>query len=358
MALGQVESVWPVHGNVLVEEGHVYCVAGRSSYLDSGIYVYRLDAATGERLASNRFFSRDPETGGQKESLIHQMNMGGAKPDILSTDGQSIFMRHLRLDKKTLQQREQFQEHWQNEPNWRQKHATGHPVYQNPERGPHLFSPTGFLDDSWWHRSYWMYGTFFESCCPYMRAAENAPAGRIMALSDKNAYGYGRRPKFWGWWTPLEYHLFATPKNTKPTTLRDRRRKRPEDWQGVILLGPYGTRVPFEWSREVPFSVLALVLSKDTLFAAGPPDVLDETKVDVTELMYSDELARKKLGSSLAAWQGQKGAVLWAVSAADGKELKEYKLDSVPVFDGMAAADGKLYVATQEGKLVCMGAAE
>ena len=355
MAFGQVESAWPVHGNVLVEDGQAYCVAGRSSYLDSGVYVYRLDPETGEMLASERIYSRDPETGAQKEELVHEMNMGGAKPDIMSSDGESVFIRHLRLDKETLKKREQFQEHWQNEPNWRQEHPTGHALYQNPERGPHLFSPTGFLDDSWWHRSYWMYGTFFESCCPYMRAAENAPAGRIMALSDKNAYGYGRRPKFWGWWTPLEYHLFATPKDTKPTTLRDRRRKRPEDWQGVILLGPYGTRVPFEWSRQVPFSVLALVLSGDTLFAAGPPDVLDETKVDVTELMYSDELAREKLGPSLAAWQGQKGAVLWAVSAADGEARKKYNLDSVPVFDGMAAAEGRLYIATQDGKLLCMG---
>jgi hypothetical protein len=25
---------------------------------------------------------------------------------------------------------------------------------------PHLFSPAGFLDDSWWYRTYWFVGTW------------------------------------------------------------------------------------------------------------------------------------------------------------------------------------------------------
>ena len=58
-----------------------------------------------------------------------------------------------------------------------------------------------------------------------------------------------------------------------------------------------------------------------------------------------------------AALADQKGAALWAVSAADGKRLAELKLDSMPVWDGMAAARGRLYLATRSGKVLCFGPA-
>ena len=43
-----------------------------------------------------------------------------------------------------------------------------------------------------------------------------------------------------------------------------------------------------------------------------------------------------------------------AVSASDGTELAQYRLDCSPVFDGMVAAGGRLYVSLQDGRLVCM----
>ena len=46
---------------------------------------------------------------------------------------------------------------------------------------------------------------------------------------------------------------------------------------------------------------------------------------------------------------------LWAVSTTDGKKLAEYKLDAPPVFDGMAAAAGRLYASTTDGHVVCFG---
>ena len=43
MAFGQLESVWPVHGSVLVQDDIVYCVAGRSMFVDGGLRMLRLD---------------------------------------------------------------------------------------------------------------------------------------------------------------------------------------------------------------------------------------------------------------------------------------------------------------------------
>jgi len=48
------------------------------------------------------------------------------------------------------------------------------------------------------------------------------------------------------------------------------------------------------------------------------------------------------------------GALLLAVSTSDGKKLAEHKLDSAPTWDGMAAASGRLYLSTMDGKVLCM----
>ena len=43
-----------------------------------------------------------------------------------------------------------------------------------------------------------------------------------------------------------------------------------------------------------------------------------------------------------------------AISASDGTELAQYRLDSSSVFDGMAAAYGRLYVSMENGSLLCL----
>ena len=41
------------------------------------------------------------------------------------------------------------------------------------------------------------------------------------------------------------------------------------------------------------------------------------------------------------------------VDKEDGKTLAEYKLDSKPVWDGMIAAHGKLYLSMADGSVIC-----
>jgi len=48
--------------------------------------------------------------------------------------------------------------------------------------------------------------------------------------------------------------------------------------------------------------------------------------------------------------------VLMAVSAVDGAPLAEDPLDATPVFDGMAAAEGRLDISLENGRLVCLSA--
>lgn len=64
----QLESAWPVHGSVLVHNDTLYATAGRNSYLDGGIVLYRLDPTTGKELSHKIVYDLDPETGKQLHS--------------------------------------------------------------------------------------------------------------------------------------------------------------------------------------------------------------------------------------------------------------------------------------------------
>ena len=98
-----------------------------------------------------------------------------------------------------------------------------------------------------------------------------------------------------------------------------------------------------------------MVLAGKTLFIAGPPDILDEEEAF---RRVGDPKMDTKLAEQDAVLNGERGAALWAVSAEDGKKLAEYQLDSLPVFDSLIATDGRLYLATTDGEIICFRGSE
>jgi hypothetical protein len=50
---------------------------------------------------------------------------------------------------------------------------------------------------------------------------------------------------------------------------------------------------------------------------------------------------------------GNEGGLLWAVSADNGEKLAAYPLDAPPAWDGMAAANSRLYLSTTSGSIIC-----
>ena len=98
MAFGQLESVWPVHGSVLIQDDVLYCVAGRSMFLDSGLRLWRLDPGTGRVLSETVMDDRDPATGKTIQTYVSWLNMPTALPDVLSSDGRlAVSYTHLTL---------------------------------------------------------------------------------------------------------------------------------------------------------------------------------------------------------------------------------------------------------------------
>ena len=57
----------------------------------------------------------------------------------------------------------------------------------------------------------------------------------------------------------------------------------------------------------------------------------------------------------VAAYNGELGGRLLAVSATDGAVLAEHELEAAPAWDGIAAANGRLYIGLEDGTVQCLG---
>jgi outer membrane protein assembly factor BamB len=89
------------------------------------------------------------------------------------------------------------------------------------------------------------------------------------------------------------------------------------------------------WSNRVPVRVKSMVVTPDQLIISGAPDMVDPQ-------------------DPLGAFEARKGGRVWTISSKDGRKLQEHKLDSPPVFNGMAVARGRLFVSQRNGKVVCL----
>lgn len=200
MAYEQLESLWPVHGSVLVIGDTIYTVAGRSMFLDGGLRLVRLNVNTGEKLSETLMDERHPDSGANLQDSLQVLQMGVGLPDILSTDGKYVYMRSQKftMDGKRL-------EVGPNSGDFASQASV-----QRGE-GVHLFAPMGFLDDSWFHRAYWVHGrSFAGGHGGYYQAGRFAPSGRLLVKGGGYVYGYGRKPEYLRWTTTLEHQLFAS----------------------------------------------------------------------------------------------------------------------------------------------------
>jgi len=318
-AYEQLESVWPVHGSVLVDEirpnrSHArqsvvakgdsprsgdrsytrqavaYFTAGRSARIDGGIRLCALDIKTGELLHQADVRVR----GGQGASVIRQSVL----PDILSIQKNTVWMRGLGVDKNLA------------------------PV----EDLPHLFAPRGFLDDTWWHRTYWVYGTAVGGGYSNWPLAGNAvPAGRLLVFDGEDTiYGYGRMTyrKGDGHVGPQaakDYKLFAEVLTPKPQTR--------EDARGEQRQVP--GRREIKWATNLPFVARSIVLTSDALLVAGGESLPDATQRDT---------------------QG----ILCIASRKDGAKQEDCRLPAPPVLDGMALTDSGIFVSMMNGSVACL----
>jgi hypothetical protein len=162
-------------------------------FLDGGLRMLQLDPKTGRKIAETLHDDRDPESGDNLQKHVKVLNMPVALADILSTDGKFVYMRSQPFD---------FKGNRIGIPHRAANDQIGEDM--------HLFAPTGFLDGSYWHRTYWVYGRGFDGGhSGYHVAGKFAPAGKILVHDDDTVYGFGRKARYYRWTTPIEHHLFA-----------------------------------------------------------------------------------------------------------------------------------------------------
>ena len=85
------------------------------------------------------------------------------------------------------------------------------------------------------------------------------------------------------------------------------------------------TFVNYDWSQDIPLLARAMLLANDTLFIAGPPDIIDEEE-SFKKLTEQDPLIQAKLAEQDTLLDNGLGAKLWVVSTKDGTKLHESPL--------------------------------
>jgi outer membrane protein assembly factor BamB len=243
IAHGQVESLWPVPGSVLVDGGVAYVAAGRHPHADGGIFVYALDASSGairwvqqvEDLGMTQWYAR------LATDFEHY--------DLMVKDGAHVAMSRWKFDPKT---------------------GALSPDFKSDQY-------RGGRANLWVPQGMWSYGE------PMNRERARRP---LTVFDDTSAYS-----------------------GAEGLTARK-------------LLG--GEKAP---GAAKGLAWTARCGKVSALLVAGPVVVV-----------------------------GGAGGEVCTFSSADGKAIQQDNLlGGSPVWDGMAAAWERVYVSTQNGKVVCLG---
>jgi len=146
------------------------------------------------------------------------------------------------------------------------------------------------------------------------------PAALMMVYDDHAVWGVRNQGNADG-----KYEVFAKenrPFSAKETPLPDFRQIAADEADRCA------------WKNRLPVRATAMLKSGNLLF-------LGVTSSEIPE------------ADPHAVYEGRSGAAVWICSQSDGSRIAQHWLQSPVVWDGMAAAHGRLYVATQDGKITC-----
>ncbi|MDP6523070.1 MAG: PQQ-binding-like beta-propeller repeat protein [Kiritimatiellia bacterium] len=338
MVFEQIESVWPVHGNILIQNDVAYFACGRNIFLDGGIVVYRMNPLTGEVLSETPMTDVDPD-GKPIQDYIKVLDMPPGQPDIMSSDGKYVYMRSQPFDLDA-------------------KRIRIDRVGIGTQRGEeaHLFCPTGFLDDSWWHRTYQVFGrSFAGGHSGYHAAGRNAPSGKLMVFDDKNLYAFARHPQYYRWTTTIEHHLYSVDKSwsKKPDAPAPPRKPAAKTSPSVdpmvkipvsASMDPVGKFLAVEaWvksdsgkgvviARGGPANGYALILEK------GNPKFVIRTDGDIHEAVAADVKVTKKW-VHLAGVLGNKTLKIYVDGFLEGEAKIYGPISALPIQGTEIGAD-------------------
>jgi len=311
---GQLESAWPVNGSVMVQDGLVYFAAGRSSFLDGGIVVYALHPESGAVKHRRVMAGPYDENNFPRPQHRNMHRCEGFKSGVFSSGDGNLYIRHQGF-KPDLS-----------------------PIRPYDIKETHLIASTGFLCAEPQHRTYWTIDREL-SYGPAKGFDGDGPHGDIIAVDGDTYYEVrGNSP---GRHTqrvidPLKKYRVISGKE-RGGGLTESRSEDPSKRPAVPKFGRWDRR----WTTHIPIAGHAIVVGGKTVAVAGVPMRRGFSMDDIE-----------------ASYEGRKGGLLWTLSATHGVPTGELDLPAPPVWDGLAAADGNLYLPLKDGTVLCLGAAD
>jgi hypothetical protein len=336
-AYGELESAWPVNGTVLLKDGLVYFAAGRNSFLDGGIFVYALDMKTGEVRHQSRMYGPFGEDGFPiltQPDFTAAMGIYGFKTDVPVDGGTCVYFKQQAFQPDLT------------------------PVEQTAVTNRHLIPNPGFLESIPQHRTFWTLDTVTRYDIPTGLAGVH---GDIMVVDgdrfievrgytparqtpfDPRVSGYALYCGIAGEKDPASAGARATGTDDGNAAKAKRRGKDENTGKkkaaakkkaNALAQAAAATQSKRIWQSPIPLTGKAIALSENVVFVAGTPVVFPD-----------DDIAK--------AYEGRMGGVLWLADAATGAKLAEYPLPAPPAWDSLAVANGSVYIALTDGRLLC-----
>jgi len=303
VAYGQVESAWPVPGAVLVRKDTAYFVAGRQQLADGGVLIFAVDPMTGEKRWVHRLDHMpqkgDPTGKNPFKGFYENSGLEFDPVDILHEEGEGIAMSRWILsgDGKTV-----TVDTW----NAFAKLDTG--------GGP-----------VWVPRGSWTYGARHQD-----RFRGEAPRRPLVVFRDGAVYGQlngstdiFRRDfddeavkKFNGKWITGWAAAQGGRKGEKP--FRTYRVAEGAKWNVDPFTSAEEKAKPFKPGTQLYNDIHALALAGNRLYTV------------------------------------HKDGRLKIFNTTDGSVVAERKVPA-PMWDGLAIAQGRVFLSTLKGEVVCFG---
>jgi len=291
----RIESAWPVHGTVLIDHDIAYVAAGQSSHLDGGIHVYGLQPRTGTELYHT--VVEGPHVDLSNEAWhddVRDAHGLGSLADVMQAVDNRICMGNRVFDRQ---------------------------LEDGGATPPRTRALGGMLDDSQFRRFFWYYGR--DMTADLHEHLNYRPIEQLQIRHGLSSMLVNNRESIFG------VRRFDNTKLLNPRNFF-------EPGKGDLLFATSIGQDDRDWSNRIPIRVTSMLVTPKQLVVAGPP----EQSVDPDD--------------PLGAYEGRKGGVAWTVSTVTGAQIGEYVLHSPPVFNGLAATNGRLYIALQDGTIECL----
>jgi len=325
-----IESLWPVPGSVLIEDGIAYFAAGRHTHSDKGLEVYALECATGKVVWQKTVdgLYEDPGVIARTAAQVRNgtfiprtysadhPSLRTQKNDILLSDGKSIYLFNQQLDIKT-----------------------GELIHKRDDNV--MFSGAmGFLGES--------------STPPFAQKRGRKGwrfkgyMGTLLATDGKRLVGstvhYDR--------TGDEFRAFRGVDVYKACIFYKHGFFGVRDVDAEVILnsktakGREQVETPrVHWSVDTAVDLVprALILTKE--------------KIITTTLSHPNlNAVGRFIVRSGGAFDGvsSENSKLMILSAEDGETLSQTPINGIPSHDGLVLADDKLFITTIDGTVICM----